>query len=219
MPYKNLDERRLYQKEYQRKWRKKNIEKAREQGRKEGQTPLRKKQKSEWNKTHPERCKQYYRKWNKSHPEYLEVRRKRDAERRLTPSRIKWKREYNKKRKAIDPGYKLSMLLRSRLCKAIKRDQKSGSAVHDLGCSIADLRTYLESLWQPGMDWDNWSLKGWHIDHIVPLASFDLTNREQFLKACHYTNLQPLWALGKGGNLSKGKRQTSTNIIFPQGGS
>jgi desulfoferrodoxin (superoxide reductase-like protein) len=28
-----------------------------------------------------------------------------------------------------------------------------------------------------------------------PLASFDLTDRKQLLEACHYTNLQPLWAI------------------------
>ena len=44
------------------------------------------------------------------------------------------------------------------------------------------------------MTWENWTLDGWHIDHIKPLAFFDLTDREQFLKACHYTSLQPLWA-------------------------
>lgn len=35
----------------------------------------------------------------------------------------------------------------------------------------------------------------WNIDHIKPLASFDLTDKEQFAQACNYTNLQPLWQL------------------------
>jgi hypothetical protein len=39
------------------------------------------------------------------------------------------------------------------------------------------------------------------LDHIVPLALFDLTDRAQFLKACHFSNYQPLWAVG---NNSKG---------------
>lgn len=71
---------------------------------------------------------------------------------------------------------------------------KSGSPVRDLGCSLEELKTHLEQQFQLGMTWENWSRTGWHIDHIQPLSSFDLTDREQFLKAAHYTNLQPLWA-------------------------
>lgn len=94
-----------------------------------------------------------------------------------------------------DVNFKLTELLRIRLCIAIKHKSKSGSAVRDLGCSIEFLKQYLESKFQPGMTWDNWG-KGpdkWNIDHIIPLASFDLTDRTELLKACHYTNLQPLW--------------------------
>ena len=105
-----------------------------------------------------------------------------------------WKRRYQ-----TDPQFRLAQVLRCRLGVSLK----SGSAVRDLGCSVSDLKVYLEKQFQPGMTWANWSMDGWHIDHIVPLASFDLTDREQFLKACHYTNLQPLWAKD---NLSKGAR-------------
>jgi hypothetical protein len=104
---------------------------------------------------------------------------------------------------SLNINSKLAALLRSRMNSCIKGLYKSGSAVRDLGCSIEFLKTYLESQFQSGMTWENWSMNGWHIDHILPLSSFDLTDREQLLKACHYTNLQPLWAKD---NLSKGKK-------------
>lgn len=90
--------------------------------------------------------------------------------------------------------HRIKSRLRSRLRDAIKNNQKSGSAVRDLGCSIAEFKLYIESKFQPGMGWDNWSVSGWHLDHIEPLDKFDLTDPEQLKKACHYTNLQPLWA-------------------------
>lgn len=102
-----------------------------------------------------------------------------------------------------DFNFKLSDILRSRLNKAIKNNQKAGSAVADLGCSIEELKIHLESQFQEGMSWGNYGLKGWHIDHIKPLASFDLTKEEELKEACHYTNLQPLWA---EDNLSKGAK-------------
>lgn len=97
-----------------------------------------------------------------------------------------WK---NNKRKN-DINYKLSCSLRERVSRLVR----TGSAVKDLGCTVEELKSHLESKFQFGMSWDNYGLYGWHIDHIKPLASFDLTDRKQLLEACHYTNLQPLWA-------------------------
>ena len=59
---------------------------------------------------------------------------------------------------------------------------------------------YLESKFQTGMTWENHTHNGWHIDHIIPISKFDLTDEAQMKKACHYTNLQPLWA---GDNFRK----------------
>lgn len=99
--------------------------------------------------------------------------------------------------------YRIANNLRSRLNQAIRNNAKAGSAVSDLGCTIPELKAYLESKFQDGMTWDNWSRKGWHIDHIKPLSKFDLNNLVQFKEAVHYINLQPLWAFD---NVSKGAK-------------
>jgi hypothetical protein len=70
-----------------------------------------------------------------------------------------------------------------------------------LGCTVNELAEYLESKFLPGMSWENRKL--WHIDHIRPLASFDLTDPAQQRLAFHYANLQPLWARD---NIRKGRR-------------
>lgn len=75
---------------------------------------------------------------------------------------------------------------------------RSGAGV---GCSSAELRAHIEAQFLPGMGWHNRHL--WHVDHIRPLASFDLTDAEQRRAANHYTNLRPLWA---EDNLAKGAK-------------
>lgn len=100
----------------------------------------------------------------------------------------------NKRRKIrrkTDINFRLRENLRSRMSNLIK----SGSAIRDLGCSIEEFKKYIESKFQPQMNWNNYGLNGWEIDHIIPLSSFDLSNIKDLRKATHYTNLQPLWKL------------------------
>jgi hypothetical protein len=106
------------------------------------------------------------------------------------------------KKRQQDIQFKLTCALRGRLCKALQYNYKAGSAVSDLGCSIAEFKIYLENQFLPGMTWENYGNGNdhWQIDHIKPLFMFDLTDREQFLQACHYTNLRPLWKID---NLSR----------------
>lgn len=90
--------------------------------------------------------------------------------------------------------HKIKNTLRSRLCCAIRNKHKGGSAIKDLGCSISDFKIYIEQLFQPGMTWDNWSKTGWHLDHIIPLSSVDLTNPDAIKIVCNYKNIKPVWA-------------------------
>ena len=117
--------------------------------------------------------------------------------------RKKYHKEYCLRKRKEDINFRLACNLRSRMTLAIKDNWKSGSTIRDLGCSIVELKRHLEDQFDDNMSWDNYGLDGWHIDHIVPLASFNLTDEDQFKKACHYTNLQPLWAKD---NLSKGSK-------------
>lgn len=119
---------------------------------------------------------------------------------------IEQKKEKNKKlreKRKTDILWKLKANLRSRLSNALKNENKRGSAVKNLGCSIFDLKLRFESLFKPGMTWLNYGFgpNKWNIDHIKPLSLFDLTKKDDLLQACHFSNLQPMWHLE---NVSKG---------------
>ena len=73
-----------------------------------------------------------------------------------------------------------------------------------LGADANFVREHLEKQFKPGMSWANHTKDGWHIDHKIPCASFDLTKPEEQQKCFHYTNLQPLWARE---NLTKSKHE------------
>jgi hypothetical protein len=140
---------------------------------------------------HGEAYRAYGREYHKTNRERLRIYENQYRAANLEKVRLE-ERTAQKNRKANDIQFKLSAVLRTRLAVAVRQNRKVGSAISDLGCSIFELKIYLEKQFKDGMTWDNYGL--WHIDHRKPLAKFDLTNRQQLLEAVHYTNLQPLWA-------------------------
>lgn len=101
---------------------------------------------------------------------------------------------YVKQKRKKDIHFKILLNIRSRLGNAIKNNKKTKKTIELLGCSIPELLVYLEQKFTKGMNWENHGRSGWHIDHIKPCSSFDLTDPEQQKICFHYTNLQPLWA-------------------------
>ena len=81
-------------------------------------------------------------------------------------------RESQRRYYATHPEARMARALRGRIINALKGNKKSRRTFDLVGCSLSELRTYLEGLFQPGMTWDNWGKdRGkWHIDHIKPLA-------------------------------------------------
>lgn len=112
------------------------------------------------------------------------------------------RREYIRLRLRTNPEFRLRHYLRSRLWRPLLGRAKSAKTLELLGCSISELRSHLESKFKPGMSWENYG-PIWHVDHIKPIISFDLTDPEQQRLCCHWSNLQPLFA---ADNISKGGR-------------
>jgi len=108
---------------------------------------------------------------------------------------------YRKQRRKTDVNFKILCNLRNRLYFTIKHNTKSASTKELLGCTVKFLKRYLEARFTEGMTWSNYGtgyngkgLKEWHIDHIRPCASFDLSKESEQRKCFHYSNSQPLWA-------------------------
>lgn len=129
--------------------------------------------------------------------------RKADYQRRNSAAINKYKAAWVKARESRDPAYALLRRVGSRVAAAVAtaKARKSRKTIRLLGCSPYALTMHIESMFRDGMTWANRS--EWHLDHVIPLAAFDLHDSQQQAKAFHYSNLQPLWARE---NMSKGAR-------------
>jgi len=114
------------------------------------------------------------------------------------------RRKLDRKKRKEDPNYRITKNLRSRLRRALKGSNKSAITMKLIGCSIFELWKHLEShpSCEAWMTRENYG-KMWHVDHIKPCASFDLTCPNQQRICFNYTNLQPLEAIE---NMRKGAK-------------
>lgn len=122
------------------------------------------------------------------------------------------KREYqlNKEKYALKERrrrgniqYKIKSNISARIRSLVNKKELGVKTVDILGCTEVFFKKYIENQFKFGMNWENYGLHGWHLDHIKPCAAFDLTDEKQLRECFHYSNFQPLWA---SENLSKGSQ-------------
>lgn len=123
-----------------------------------------------------DKCREWNRRWIKRNLKYLSEK-----------MNLKYR---------TDIQHALRMRFRSRIHSALKRRnaslKKLKPTMELIGCDRETMFRHIESLFKDGMSWEN---RGkWHIDHVVPLAKFDLTIESERLLAFNYKNTQPLWA-------------------------
>ena len=114
-----------------------------------------------------------------------------------------------RERKKEDPVFRLLentrtyiwQQLQKAFASAGKTFNKEQSTCELIGCTPDEYLNHLRSLYKPGMTDENYG--EWHVDHIIPCSSFDLTKEEEKKKCFNYKNTQPLWKID---NLSKSNK-------------
>jgi hypothetical protein len=101
--------------------------------------------------------------------------------------------------------FRLKAILRARLSQVIKSKNatKSCHTLELLGCTVQQLKEWIEFQFYDSMTWDNYGTY-WHLDHCRPCCSFDLIDPDQQSECFHWSNLTPLRA---DKNISKGNKR------------
>ncbi len=167
-------------KEYKKEWYEKNKERIKEERK---QYYIENKDKViEYRKTNSDKIKE-------TNKEYINKNKEIVNEKRRT----KHKEKINS-----DNLYRIKHNLRgmySRIFKS-KNFHKVSKSEFILGCSFETFKLYIESKFEPWMNWENYGLyngtlnHGWDIDHIIPIAT--AITIDDIIRLNHFSNLQPL---------------------------
>jgi len=179
-------ERRAKLSAYLKEWRERNADKK-------------KKDMREWAINNRDHINEYRKKYRARRLELYKLRSKEISARTCELAKTEKYKErinrYKRTKRATNVQYMLMDRMRAALNRSLRRNwvKKSKRTMQLVGCTPTELKSHIESLFMDGMSWDNRKL--WHVDHIRPIASFDLSDPEQQKQCFHYSNLQPLWAL------------------------
>lgn len=150
-----------------------------------------------YNEANKDLIKEKKKLWRQKNIDTIKKREKKYRDNNKEKIKNRVNANFNKKYKT-DFSFKLKVNIKN-LIKATfknKNYNKSSKTQKILGCNITDFKLYLESKFEPWMNWDNHGKYngqlnyGWDLDHIIPISS--ATNEEEFLKLNHFTNFQPL---------------------------
>lgn len=176
----------------------------------------------EWVRKNPEVRQRWYEKnkalliarakdWKKRNPDKVKagsaIYEKKYAKRRSETKKI-WRQERKEVYKAqiarrqAKPVNRIRSVITGGVRRFLEGKFKSGKTFDLLAYTPAELCVHLERQFIDGMNWSNYGVKGWHIDHIIPLSKFDIQEYgdDGFKRGWSLPNLRPLW--GKD-NISK----------------
>ena len=107
------------------------------------------------------------------------------------------------------PENKIKRNLRKRMRDFLRKAKAEMMSVSGLiGCTSLQFKHHLESQFKSGMTWDNYGMH-WHVDHILPCATFDHKDKKQVKQCWHFTNLRPL---GASENIAKSDKITEPQL-------
>jgi hypothetical protein len=160
-------------------------------------------------KKYPERDKESRERFSAAHPGYWNERQRL---RNQTPEGKSYRKNYENARYADDVQWKIKKNLNTSILQALKRtkSKKHARSSELLGCDLTEFISHIEKQFSSGQSWENHGTV-WHLDHIRPKRSFDLTDPAQ-QKACfHFSNWRPLGAFE---NQSKGAKWNGKDWRF-----
>ena len=161
------------------------------------------------NKVNSVQCKPCFDKKVKANKQkYYQANKERVAEYNSSPE-IKKRRNIRKKaRKQEEPEFKTIESLKARIHEVLK-GYKGCSSSSLLNCTREQLYKWLEYNFVDGMTWDNYGVI-WHIDHVVPIAFFNNTDKDEQRLCFNWSNLRPLL---KEQNIAKSSKINKDYIL------